>query len=131
MIIIGDPVSAIAAACRQQPDLAWYGFGGAPGSREPFGWHRASMRDPLAVEQFLRAVQWLHQARRTRSIRRQYTSYDWKHVAERWHRRMAPGISYIAEGMFIAAAVQLGFIMQRERSGRSVWLNIAAAASDF
>jgi hypothetical protein len=92
--------------------------------------HRAAMTETWPVEQFLRAVEWLAQAKQTASVTRRRTSYDWKHVAERWHVRKGPGDYYIAEGMFIAAAVHLSFQIRRLRNSTSVWLNIATACDD-
>lgn len=130
-MITSNAVIAIDAVRIRHPLLAWYGFGPRPQDRYEFHRHRTVMTEPRQVEQFLRAVEWLEQARRTRTIRRRRTSYGWKHVAERWHSRRSPGRDpYIAEGMFIAAAIHLGFLSSPMRNGTSVWLNIAAASDD-
>lgn len=129
-MVVGNPVEAIETLRQRYPELAWYGFGKAPQSPTPFQMHRAAMTETWPVEQFLRAAEWLAQAKQTASVTRRRTSYDWKHVAERWHVRKGPGDYYIAEGMFIAAAAHLGFQIQRLRNSTSVWLNIATACDD-
>lgn len=115
---------AIEAVRQRYPDLAWYGFGMPSWSEEPFEMHRAAMTESGKVQQFLRAVAWLVQVRQTPKINRRRHSYDWKHVAERWHMSKGQGDYYIAEGMFIAAAAHLGFQIRRPPNDTSVWLNI-------
>jgi hypothetical protein len=130
-VIASDVIPTIEAVRARHPMLAWYGFGPVRGDRIDFRLHRAAMTESWQVEQFLRAVEWLEQAKRTRIISRRRTSYGWKHVAERWLARRSPGRDpYIADGMFIAAAIHLGFLLRPLRNGTSVWLNIAAVADD-
>ena len=49
-------IEAIEAERQRYPDLAWYGFGMASWSEEPFEMHRAAMSESGEVQQFLRAV---------------------------------------------------------------------------
>lgn len=123
-------IEAIEAVRQRYPDLAWYGFGMASWSQEPFEMHRAAMSESGEVQQFLRGVEWLAQVRQTPRINRRRHSYDWKHVAERWHMSKGRGDYYIAEGMFIAAGVHLGFEIRRLLNSTSVWLNIHTACDN-
>lgn len=130
-MIAPNAIQAIDAVRIQHPLLAWYGFGPRPQDRHEFHRHRSVMTEPWQVAQFQRAIEWLQQAKRTRTVRRRHTSYGWKHVAERWHGRKTPDRDpYVAEGMFIAAAIHLGFQTRPLRGGMSVWLNIAEASHD-
>ena len=129
-MLVTNALEAIEAVRQRYPELAWYGFGMAPWSQEPFEMHRAAMTESGEVVQFLRGVEWLAQVEQTARINRRRHSYDWKHVAERWHMCKRRGNYYIAEGMFIAAAVHLGFQIQRMPNTTSVWLNIPTACDN-
>ena len=57
---------------------------------------------------------------RTKGINRRLgSSYGLKHITEAWSE------SYIPNGMFIAAAVHLGFMVERAESGPNAYLNVS------
>lgn len=104
----------------KEPDLGFSGF------KEPFFTPEGDREDMLterAHHQFERAVQWLIRQPRTKNVNpRAGTSYRLKHIAE------ADMNGYISNGMFIAAAIALGFEYERnektEIGGKNVWINI-------
>jgi hypothetical protein len=124
-------IAAIEAACLKHAVLTWKGYGSPSDDEVEFHASRGAMTLPWQVGQFLRAVEWLEQVRRTTTVSRRRTSYGWKHVAERWHMRRKPSDDYyIGEGMFIAAAIHLDFVVRRVRYESSVLLNISSASDD-
>lgn len=112
------------------PDLSPNGFRTDPkrlGYPDRTDEWRATMLDDDFVEQFERSLEFLQRCEKTKSANRRHTSYGWKHVAERWHRKTHPGENpYIANGMFIAAALSLGFkVTASEYGGPNCFLNIS------
>jgi hypothetical protein len=111
----------------QEPRLNDYGFGFSPGyrtlaEREAY-FHvcRETIREPRSLAQFIAARGWLRQFPRLKSINRRTTSYGLKHVA-------AHDIGYVTNGVFIAAAIAEGFVVQRAGNGPNAWFNISAQA---
>jgi hypothetical protein len=88
---------------------------------------RQEMLEAHCVEQFIRAVAYLETREKSKTVTRSATSYGYKHDAERFHRAAAPGEDpYIANGMFIAAALHLGFMVKRDADNSpNVLINIA------
>lgn len=122
--------SAIRQVAGHFPELTHFGFGVfdahtlSPAERAArFRDSRAAMFTPDAFDELRRAHGWLGLQRRTRQVnRRAGTSYGLKHVAER-----AMG-GYIANGMFIAAAVARGFVVRRAHGGPNAYLGISQEA---
>lgn len=115
-------LAAIEAVCAAHPDLTWHGLGPLrdPRNFEPL---RARMVLPGAVEEFRRALAFLQAAPEPSGrINRRFDAYAWKGVAERW----AGG--YVSEGMFLAAALHLGFRVERDATGRCAFLDLPPAA---
>jgi hypothetical protein len=83
---------------------------------------RLEMLSECCCRQFCSAVSWLAQCGRTKGIARGETSYGLKHEAERWAGH------YISNGMLIAAAIHLGFIVLGGKAPDSpiAHLNISA-----
>jgi hypothetical protein len=84
---------------------------------------RRRMIDERSVQEFNRAVTWLiRQPRVKHPNPRAGTSYRLKHVAE---HEMG---MYISNGMFLCAAISLGFTYERnfktEYGGVNAWINI-------
>ena len=113
-----------------QPLLTYFGFGifgerdKSPEQREPeFQHNRESMLGSLAIEEFIRACEFLEQVPRRSTINRDRSSYGLKHEAERFHREQGVDNPYVANGMFIAAAICLGFKIKQ--NGPNAHLNVS------
>src|SRR5690606_33807667 len=90
---------------------------------------RSDMTAQGQVEEFLRAVEFLQAMPRTKKPNRRRSSYTWKDIAARWYSQRHPGDdSYISNGMLIAAALALGFKVERIDGGPNAWLNIPDSA---
>jgi hypothetical protein len=77
------------------------------------------------IEQFEHAREFLSRLTRRKTVWRRATSYGWKHQAE--HYFTASGHhQYISNGMFIAAAIDLGFVVERIPNSPNCFLNISA-----
>lgn len=94
-----------------------------------FARSRQAMIEARYVEQFIRAVAYLETREKSKTAARGRTSYGYKHDAEHFHEAAAPGEDpYVANGMFIAAALHLGFTAKREAdSSPNALINIATA----
>jgi len=87
--------------------------------------------NPWTEREYLNAVEWLSEAKRTKHINQHRTSYGWKHTASnRLMEKHNNGDDYyISNGAFIAAAIDLGFIVKRcAHAPRNAWLNISKTA---
>lgn len=124
---------AVEAILAQHPDLTMKGFGGLSEKDGTPEQSRAEMLTDGALAQFDRACGWLAKLEKSATVNMDAgTSFGLKHAAERYWRRQprkdpaAKGAdSFIAEGMFICAAIHLGFAMTREVGSPSVCINIA------
>ena len=82
------------------------------------------MFEPRAIEEFNRACNWLNRQSQTKNINpRAGTSYGLKHAAE--HE-----VGYIANGMFVAAAITCGFRIKRNADSPNAYLNISTTANN-
>lgn len=64
-------------------------------------------------------ITWLLQwGRKRKSLNYDWTSYQLKHVVERWAG------TYISNGAFIQAAINLGYKIKRYRGGTTATMNI-------
>ena len=106
-----------------EPCLTRWGFW--CGQAYDFGQARDEMTSAEGVAEFDRATAFLLNCRRTRDVTAPRTSYGWKHVAERLAREAGrPG--YVSNGMFLAAALALGFVVEREHPrSPNAYLNIS------
>jgi hypothetical protein len=102
--------SGIRRAMDLEPALTHFGYGvyrdrkQTPEERRAkFAENRAKMLESFAADEFARAVAYLSQFGRRKTINMKSGSYGLKHGAERF----AGG--YVANGMLIAAALALGF----------------------
>jgi hypothetical protein len=83
---------------------------------------RESMHRPTSLAAFSAACTWLRQFSKTEKINKIGTSYGLKHVWE-------ADIGYIANGVFIAAALAEGFRVERcSDDSLNCWINISKAA---
>lgn len=126
--------AAIAAVMDQQPELGSRGFRIWDGRRSPrenaddFRANREEMLKAHSVEEFIRAVAYLETKEKARTVSRKGTSYGYKHQAERFHEARTPGANpYVANGLFITAAMHLGFTVKRDGNSPNAFINIASA----
>lgn len=124
-----EPRAQIQAVMAQYSDLSAFGFGVFQGTKSlaerkaEFDRDRVAMLSGASVEQFLRAVEYLAKQPRRKTINRKRTSYGLKHDLERYSSDMGLNNTYVTNGMFIAAAIHLGFMV--ERDGPNAMFNIA------
>ena len=124
-----DAIAEILLAVTRYPELTDFGFGVwherdlTPEEREAqFKVDRAKMFETRSLLQFIRARAWLQGQQKRQTTNCGGTSYGLKHVAAHY-------IGYVTNGIFIAAAVSVGFQIERERSNSpNVWLNISKSA---
>jgi hypothetical protein len=109
-----------------------FGFGGLVPLEEYERRFREAREEMLSEEfclQFERARTWLQQCRHTKTFNRKNSSYGLKHQVERWMSAVQPGGNYyVRNGMFIAAAIHLGFKFRRTDNrpdNPNVYLNLA------
>jgi len=118
-----DARKVLYTVLRTQPELMLEGF------KTPLNAHlwpssrSAMLRDDVHINAFVDARMWLRDRQKQKTFNRTGTSYGWKHVAEREME------TYIPNGLFIAAAIEEGFCIQRERGTPNVFLNIARKKS--
>jgi hypothetical protein len=88
---------------------------------------RQKMLGAHCVVQFVRAVEFLQTLEKSPRVNRDRTSYGYKHSAEYFHKERSPGEDpYVSNGMFIAAAMHLGFTIKRDHDNSpNVLINIA------
>ncbi|TAJ82888.1 hypothetical protein [Reyranella sp.] len=95
-------------------------------NRSNFDASRQCMLGIDYVEQFVRAWEYLETLEKSKSVSRRRTSYGYKHNAEQFHKAANPGDdNYVSNGMFIAAALSLGFSVKRDGNGPNAFINIA------
>jgi len=83
---------------------------------------RAEMTCADSLKQFERALEFLQQCVHGKSVWKGATSYTWKHLAERLRNDSGYNIS---NGIFIAAAIHLGFTIKRIPNSPNCFLNIS------
>ncbi|MCH8863535.1 MAG: hypothetical protein IID51_13665 [Proteobacteria bacterium] len=130
-IKFSDQVGAIEDARTQEPNLTRSGFAykDKPGRtqadinaeierdrKQPIGF--------FAVEEFMRACEFLSQKEKRTTINKDSNSYGLKHEAERFHKKNGASNPYVSNGMFIAAAIHLGFKIKKV--GPNAYLNISS-----
>lgn len=80
---------------------------------------RKQQKELLAsTKSFQKACQWLGYIEKIKLINNRYTSYGLKHIAEK-------EIGYIANGVFIAAAIHCGFDFKVVDGGPNVQFNMS------
>lgn len=124
--------AAIEAVLAGEPDLSANGFRTYDGRRtsqenaDSFQASRSKMLQASHLAQFARAVAYLRTLETSKTVSRRGTSYGYKHDAERFHEAANPhGNAYVANGMFIAAALHLGFTIKRDGESPNAFINIA------
>lgn len=78
------------------------------------------------IKGFEAAVAWLSLVERTTTPRPTFDSYRYKHAVESWTADNEGNRTYVAPGVFLAAAYHLGFMVQETEHGScSAYLNIS------
>jgi hypothetical protein len=95
--------------------LTWTGFVDSAAAAKA-GWDQ----DHDLTAQVAEATAWLQQVPRTKRVdHRSPGSYGLKHEVEDWARAQGHPTTYVSNGAFLMAAIQLGFIVQRPtKAGR-------------
>lgn len=105
---------AITAMMAREPDLSRDGMR-TRRNASLFPTSRPAMLEEAAIAEFRRAVEWPGTVRQTGRINSKRVSYGYKHEVERYHAARYPGQpDYVSNGMFIAAALHLGFRIKRD-----------------
>jgi hypothetical protein len=105
---------AINAVMSEWTDLTCWGF--SHPKAEGFAKARAELRSD-GISYFIRAVEWLRHIPRRKTVN--LGSYWLKHQAERW------GGDYVSNGALIAAAIHLGFKVERISGTPNALINVA------
>lgn len=78
------------------------------------------------LEQFKTACRWLRHQKKIKTFNRKRGSYGLKHIVENWASVNKLKQTYIANGIFIAAAIHMGFeFRRRSRKSPSMIFNIS------
>ena len=120
-------LSAIAAVLSKEPDLFPNGYRTPNDKDEDVARSRASMLSSGYAGEFSRACEYLNQVGRRARVNKDATSYGWKHQVERFHKEQHDRNTYVSNGMFIVAAIHLGFIVKRISGSPNAYLNIGFA----
>ncbi len=84
----------------------------------------SSLLTTQGLREIQRAIEWLEQCSRTKRIRRNETSYGYKHQAERWHGGRGRCNGYVSNGALIAGAILLGFQVVRIDGSLNAYINV-------
>jgi len=130
---LADARAAIEAVMAREPALCANGMRSYNRRKAPqenakaFADWRQEMLGAHCVAQFVRAIEFLQTLEKSPRVNRDRTSYGYKHSAEHFHEERSPGEDpYVSNGMFIAAAVHLGFTIKRDHDNSpNVLINIA------
>jgi hypothetical protein len=87
---------------------------------------RAEMTCAGEVREFERALEFLARCKRRETVYRGVSSYGWNHQAERSFGHPGKNLGYVSNGMFIAAAIAKGFVVERCHDSPNCYLNISA-----
>lgn len=114
----GAQVAAINAVLEATPLLTTHGYGIYQSRRErltpedreeKFQEGRRDLLGSRSIDGFLRATAFLARFSKRRTINRRFSSYGLKHHAEQFHSEQGHPDPYVSNGVFIAAAIHLGF----------------------
>lgn len=126
---------AIQAVMEREPTLTVHGYNTY--KRMPlderqaeFGRNRRSMVTDYHVGQFLMAQEFLLTAPRTQRVTKRVSSYGYKEQVEDFQKRKNAPDSYVENGMFIAAALDMGFVVARIEGSPNAYFNIGRPKPD-
>ncbi len=134
---ISGALTSIKTVLSAEPHLSAFGFGVFDGRRKSstqIAIELAKARENTLTEdnasQFERCCRWLSMVKRRASINSNVgSSYGLKHQVENyWAKHFPDEDRYIANGMFIIAAIHLGFKFKRIDDGPNAYFNISSKA---
>lgn len=117
--------SMLVALCEAHPTLTYQGFdtAGAARRKHPSHVEFLDAREALlkASSEFIDVVAWLEKnsSQQTKALNRLSHSYNWKHVAEKAIGR------YVSNGVFIAAALQVGLQVEHIEGTLNAHVNLS------
>lgn len=117
--------SLLMALCQAHPTLTYQGFdpAGAVRSQRPAHAEFLAEREALlsASSEFIDVVAWLEKnsKQQTKTLNQLAHSYNWKHVAEKALGR------YVSNGVFIAAALQVGLQVKHIEGTLNAHVNLS------
>lgn len=121
---------ALRAAMDFEPTLTRYGLGVFEAARKTrqqrehdLQQGRAQLLTPDALEEFIRAVEFMSYFPKRQGLNTKATSYGLKHQAEAFHLSR-DAESYVSNGALIAAAIHLGFNIGQ--SGPNAYFNLGS-----
>lgn len=128
-----DPLERLRAAAEKMPRLTRSGISERIGrfahhkTQDEFDRMRQELLSPGSVDEFLAAEEWLALCTKHQKPFRKASSYGFKEQIEKRARklRLERG-SYVANGVFIAAAISCGFDVHPIDGGPNAHLNIAS-----
>lgn len=121
---------AILAVMEREPHLSPNGYPNSytrmtPAERKAeFDRQRASMVSDYHIAQFLMAQEFLLTVPRTKRVMRKVSSYGYKHQVGEFQKRKNAPDHYVSNGMFIVAALDMGFVVTRIEGSPNAYLNI-------
>lgn len=126
---------AIRAVMEREPTLTVRGYNTCSrmslGERQAeFGRNRRSMLTDYHVEQFLMAQEFLLTVLRTQRVTKRVSSYGYKEQVEDFQKRKNAPDSYVENGMFISAALDMGFVVARIEGSPNAYFNIGRPKPD-
>lgn len=126
----GDVVAVIDAVRKANPTLSSDGYGTEQNWRfdaARHARHREDMTDSDEVEEFLASALFLTLAApfKLKHTGSGFSSYGWKHVVEELAGR------YVSNGMFICAALSLGWKVQSFPGSPNATINLSIKARDL
>ena len=110
-------------------DLSANGWNYRGITREQQEIYRLEMTSDHSAQQFECATEYLAQCNRRKTVWKGRTSYGWKHQAEHYFESSGRDPHYVSNGMFVAAALSLDFVVQRIPNSPNCFLNISASES--
>ncbi len=87
---------------------------------------REAMLLPYHMGEFIRARDFLSQFAHRATINTKISSYSLKDQAERFYRERGVSDCYVSNGLFIAAAIHLGFKIKRVRDSPNPYFNLGS-----
>jgi hypothetical protein len=107
---IDTDITALTKILKANPEMWWGSPGSSRHSQKSLIELRAETVGDFGLAQFRRARAFLAVAPRTLRPNRCCSTYSWKHIAERWHRKSISQYHdyYVGEGAFVAACIADG-----------------------
>ena len=111
----------------EYPTLTSSGWGQP--SNEKFQEYRDQLRTEFFVYEFVHAMAYIAQAKRTKAVNHKMSSYTFKHAAESWGENEPTRLAckgYVGNGAFIAAAIASNLQVRRYHNASDCYVNLAS-----